>query len=241
MSGPAAGPVATERGRRTRARILATALELFRERGYEQTTMREIARRAEVSLGNAYYYFRSKEHLIQAFYARTHEEHLAACSERLASESELHRRLVLVLRTKIDTSMPYHRFAGILFKTAADPYSPLSPFSPESEPVRLQATQLFEKVLVGSKQRPSGPLAAELPGLLWLYQMGILLFWIHDESAGCTRTYRLIEGTSTIITRLIRLAGNPVLRPLTQRALRLMAELRAQEEPVAQPRGSGSL
>ena len=56
----------TTKGERTRALILETALDLFMERGYEQTTMRGIAREAGLSLGSAYYYFKSKEHLIHA-------------------------------------------------------------------------------------------------------------------------------------------------------------------------------
>src|SRR5215213_10073455 len=101
----------TRKGEQTRAEILETALTLFRERGYEDTTMRAIAEAAGVSVGNAYYYFRSKEHLIQAFYERSHEEHLEACHELLAQEKDLRARLHGVLRAKIDTSMPYHRFA----------------------------------------------------------------------------------------------------------------------------------
>ena len=76
----------TRRGMETRDVILKTALEMFLERGYEETTMRAIAERAGVALGNAYYYFRSKEHLIQAFYWFTHQEHLAA-SARTASRT----------------------------------------------------------------------------------------------------------------------------------------------------------
>ena len=66
----------TLKGDQTKALILETALEMFRERGYEETTMRAIAEKAGVSLGNAYYYFRSKEYLIQAFYQRLHDESL---------------------------------------------------------------------------------------------------------------------------------------------------------------------
>jgi AcrR family transcriptional regulator len=51
---------------------------MLEERGYEQTTMRAIAEKAGVSLGNAYHYFGSKDHLIQEFYHRTHEDHLRA-------------------------------------------------------------------------------------------------------------------------------------------------------------------
>ena len=50
----------TVKGDQTKALILETALEMFRERGYDNTTMRAVAQKAGVSLGNAYYYFRSK-------------------------------------------------------------------------------------------------------------------------------------------------------------------------------------
>src|SRR5919197_1265175 len=122
----------TPKGEQTRALILQTALDLFRERGYEETTMRAIAERAGVALGNAYYYFRSKEPLIQAFYALSHDEHLTNAKPVLEREKELKERLRGVISAKIRTSEPSHRFSGILFKTAADPHSPLSPFSPES-------------------------------------------------------------------------------------------------------------
>src|SRR6201991_888301 len=93
----------TQKGDQTKALILETALEIFQERGYEQTTMRAIAEKAKVSLGNAYYYFRSKEYLIQAFYHRTHEQHLAVTLPVLEKETSLKARLLSVMRLKIDT------------------------------------------------------------------------------------------------------------------------------------------
>ncbi|HMG76002.1 MAG TPA: helix-turn-helix domain-containing protein, partial [Pyrinomonadaceae bacterium] len=53
----------TAKGEQTKALILNSALDLLGERGYEATTMRAIAKQAGVSLGNAYHYFGSKEHL----------------------------------------------------------------------------------------------------------------------------------------------------------------------------------
>ena len=76
----------TAKGEQTKALILNSALELLRDLGYEKTTMRAIAKKAGVSLGNAYHYFGSKDHLIQAFYHRTHEEHLAASLPVLKKE-----------------------------------------------------------------------------------------------------------------------------------------------------------
>src|SRR5262245_29753802 len=114
---PAGGTPRTPKGDRTRAHVLETALALFRERGFQETTMRAVAYRAGLSLGNAYYYFPSKEHLVHAFYARTHEEHLDACAPVLEKEPRLERRLLGVMRAKLETLEPYHRIAGDLFRS----------------------------------------------------------------------------------------------------------------------------
>ena len=218
--------VATNKGGQTKAAILQTALGMFRESGYEETTMRAIAERAGVSLGNAYYYFHSKEHLIQAFYHRTHEEHLQASMPKLETEKTLKARLLAVMLMKIETLQPYHQFAGVLFKTAAHPESPLNPFADASDPVRQASIELFEKVIEGTKVRIPKDLRAELPYLLWVYHMGVILFWIHDRSANQRRTYRLIEQTVDLLDKLISLAANPLMRPMRKQALRLVAELK---------------
>jgi len=215
----------TAKGEQTKALILTTALEMLHERGYQQTTMRAIAEKAGVSLGNAYHYFGSKDHLIQEFYHRTHEDHLQASIPLLQKETTLKARLHTVIRLKIETLEPYHEFAGVLFQTAADPHSPLNPFAHASAPVRDASIKLFEDVVGQSKARIPTDLRAELPYLLWLYQMGIILFWIHDSSNKQRRTYRLIDLTVDLLDRLISLASNPLMRPLRKRALLLVKEL----------------
>ena len=216
----------TLKGEQTKALILSSALELLRDLGYEKTTMRAIAKKAGVSLGNAYHYFGSKDHLIQAFYHRTHEEHLAASLPVLEKESTLKTRLLSVMRLKISTLEPYHQFAGVLFKTAADPHSPLNPFADDSAPVRRDSIRLFEELVADSRARIPRDLRAELPYLLWLYHLGIILFWIHDPSPKRARTYRLIDRTVDLLDKLISLASNPLMRPVRKRALGLVAELR---------------
>ncbi len=228
-------PKKTPKGEQTRAQILEAALDLFRERGYEETTMRAIAEAAGVAVGNAYYYFESKEHLIQAFYARTHEEHVAASREVLGRERGLRERLLGVMRAKLDTIAPYHQFAGVLFKTAANPLSPLNPFSAESLPVRRQATEIFAEVVSGADTRLTPELAAELPNVLWLYQAGVILYWIHDSSPGCARSYRLMERSVKLVLRLISLFQFPLLRPFLKELLTMVADLRSEPMPAALP------
>lgn len=58
-TGPS-GPV-TDRGRRTRERIVAAARGVFEERGFNDTRMSDIATASGVSHGTVYVYFQSKE------------------------------------------------------------------------------------------------------------------------------------------------------------------------------------
>src|SRR5438045_306036 len=92
---------------RTRSVIIDAALKLFRERGYDATTMRAIATEAGVSVGNAYYYFDSKEHLIQGFYDRAQVDHVAAAAPILDKETDLTARIIGVLEAWLRTMDPY--------------------------------------------------------------------------------------------------------------------------------------
>ena len=95
----------------TRALILETAMRLFQERGYDKTTMRAIAKEAGVSVGNAYYYFAGKEHLIQGFYDRIGAEHQVAVRAVLEGETDLEARFAGILKAWLDVAEPYHAFA----------------------------------------------------------------------------------------------------------------------------------
>jgi len=212
---------------RTRALIVETALRLFRERGYEATTMRAIAKEAGVSVGNAYYYFGSKEELIQAYYDELQEEHQAACRAVLESERDFAPRLLGVLKARVDTMIPYHQFAGKFFKFAAEPTSPLNPFSAESGPARAAAIAIYREVVDGSTLKLDPDFRAELPELLWLYSMGIVLYWVHDSSPGCRKTYLLIERTVPLVDKMVAMSRLPVLRSVTRELVEIIREVRA--------------
>ena len=216
---------ATAKGEQTRELILSTALRLFREQGYSKTTMRAIATEAGVSVGNAYYYYSSKEHLMQAYYDHLQEQHREAVESILASEKAFVPRLTGVLRMWLDVAAPYHEFAATFFKTAADPKSPLSPFSEQSQPAREASVDVFRRVVEGADLKLPAELKPELPELLWLMHMGIVLFWVHDKSPGCVRTRLLVERTVPLLDRLASLSRLRVLRPVTREIVRLVKDL----------------
>lgn len=210
----------------TRQGIVDAALRLFRSGGFEKTTMRAIASEAGVSLGNAYYYFGSKEHLVQAFYDQMQTDHAAAAADALGQETGFEGRLRGVLLSWVEVAAPYHEFAGKFFKNAAEPTSPLSPFSEESAPAREAAVSLYREVVDGSDLRLAKALRAELPELLWLMQMGVVLFWVHDTSDGQQRTRVVVDRVVPMIDRLARMTRLPVVRGLVDDLVGLLGELR---------------
>lgn len=217
---------ATSRGEATRQRIVDAALELFTERGYTKTTMRAVAERAEVSLGNTYYYFASKEHLVQGYYERMQSEHAAAVERDLAGITSLADRWKASEQAFVGVSREYHRFAGKFFALAAEPSSPMNPFSPESLPARAAATDIMRTVVDGSDTKMDARLREELPDLLWLAHMGIVLHWVHDSSRDQRRTIALVTRTAPLLERLTGLSRLRVLRPTIHEVLDIAKDLR---------------
>ena len=215
-------PQRTKRGEASRAAIFSAALELFQERGYEATTMRVIADRAGVSLGSSYHYFPSKEHFVLEFYRHTHELHLGVIAQLLSRERDLGARLRGAIRAIVVTLEPFHAVAGSIFSTVANPASPVNPFGTTSKTLRDEVIAMYAEVVRGSDAKIPADVAAELPLLLWLYQMGILYFWIFDRSPGRLHTLEVIDQTTDLIVRLLSLANLPVLRGSRRRVLALI-------------------
>jgi AcrR family transcriptional regulator len=200
------------RSAETREKILEAALELFREKGFAETSMREIAATARVATGLAYYYFDSKESIVLAFYQKAKSD-LQPLLEAAQSESKLQARLRAIILVKFTYFAPNRKFLGALMGHAADPHSPLSPFAEPSREIREMDIKQFERALIETGTNVPADLGPRLSRMLWMYQMGMILFWIYDRSADQERTRRLLDASLHLVTSLIGLSGLPLLGP----------------------------
>ncbi len=214
-------PAPVKKSDATRGRILEAALDLFRQRGFEQTTMREIASAAGVATGAAYYYFDSKDAIVLAFYDQARLDMAPRLEEVLASKRDLKSRLRGLIEVKLAYFGPSRRLLGAL-TGHTNPASPLSPFSERTRQIRENDIALFAQTLAGSRVRVADDLREHLPRLLWMYQMGVVLFWINDGSPGQSRTAALLEKSLDVVVGLIKLAGLPLTRPLRKIVVDLM-------------------
>lgn len=205
----------------TRGRILEAALQLFRDRGFEATTMREIAETAGVATGAAYYYFDSKDAIVLAFYDQAQRDMEARLEEVLSGSRDLAVRIRGILEVKLDYFEPSRRLFSAL-SVHTDPNHPLSPFSAQTREIREKDMRFFARALEGSRVRVPEDLQPYLPRLLWMYQMGVILFWISDRSAGQKKTRALVDKSLDVVVRLIRLATLPLTKPLRRMVIDLV-------------------
>lgn len=212
----------TPRAEDTRRRIYDAALQLFREKGFEPTTMRDIAEKADVALGGAYYYFASKEAIVLDFYREMQEASHEAILATLQGERKLKDRIRCILEKRLELLAPNRKFCDALFRHAPDSKDPLSPFSAETRAIREGAIEHLRVAVEGSDTKITPDLKPKLPYLLWLYQMGMILFWIYDRSPRQARTRRLMEKSLGFVVGLIRLSGMPLMRPLRRTMLELI-------------------
>jgi AcrR family transcriptional regulator len=216
-------PKTTNKAEETSARILDAALQLFREQGFDHATMRDIARKAGVATGAAYYYYDSKDAIVMDFYRRSCTEMQPKIEAALEQATGLEARLRELIRVKFLHFEPNRGVLRALLRNGADPQHPLSPFSPQTREIREIDIAWFGRILVDCGMRIPSDLEPHLPGVLWLFQMGVIFFWVVDDSPHQARTARLLDLATKSVTSLIKASALPFMRPLRKTALELIA------------------
>jgi AcrR family transcriptional regulator len=204
----------------TRRLILETALVMFREKGFEETTIREIAKRAGLSLGAAYYYFNSKEAIVAAYYDHVQEQHRVRAREAFATSRSLKDRLRAAYHSKIDIMEGDQRLLRALFRFGGDPDHPLSWFGPATAEQRRLSVAVFEEALADEKLPDDVQAAA--PTLLWTLHMGVLLYFVYDTSPSHKKTRALIDAAVDFVIDAKRIATLPLMRPVRRRVLNVL-------------------
>jgi AcrR family transcriptional regulator len=96
-----------------RARIIATAIELFSRHGLDHITVEKIADVADIGKGTIYNYFRTKEDIVVAYMAGIESLLQARIPDFAASRKPLESVLIDFLRFHFRLKKPYHRFVRI--------------------------------------------------------------------------------------------------------------------------------
>jgi len=104
-----------------RPQIVEAAIQIFRRKGYRKTTMPDVARVAGLSVGGVYWYFKSKEEIVQAIMAQlfqTDLESLAILLNQSAPAAERLRAFIARYKESYD-AMAWLTPVGIQFYAEA--------------------------------------------------------------------------------------------------------------------------
>jgi AcrR family transcriptional regulator len=180
--------ITAEEKKLTRQRILDAAASLFRTRGYEPTTTRDIADGAEIATGTLFNYFATKEAII----AVLAEEALAKAHASYNSkyfEGELAEQLFAFVAAELRHLKPLRKFITPLLETSL---SPLIASQRDELNNSLRANHL---AMVAQLARKHG--IAELSPLplqvYWSLYIGVLAFWAADKSPKQEDTLALLD------------------------------------------------
>jgi AcrR family transcriptional regulator len=201
-------------GEKTKELILATALDLFRKAGFETATMRDIARAADVATGAAYYYFPSKEAIVSAYYDQVQRIHAEKTREEWKGKSGLRERLGAVFHSKLEILKDDRSFLGALFRYTGDPQHPLSVFGKGTQVRRAQSMAIFREAI--AEANVSEEMKKVLPAALWVVHLGMILFFIYDETNGQRKTHKLVDTVLDLLTQAIELTNSAFVRPFVQ-------------------------
>src|ERR1700676_3405273 len=91
----------TAKAEETSLKILDAALDLFREQGFDTATMRDIAAKAGVATGAAYYYYPSKDAIVMDFYHRSCADMQTKIQVAIEHIDGLEARLRELIRVKL--------------------------------------------------------------------------------------------------------------------------------------------
>lgn len=211
--------VLTPKAERTRERIFAAALSQFSEKGYERTTMRDVAKAADASLGLAYRYFASKEDLVLELYLRLADGFGERVREEL-SGGTVAERFEEAMVIKLELAGPDREPLGALTASALNPNSGIAVLGPGTARIRKRVDGVFLEVVNGASDAPRGERQRrEMAAALNAAHLGVLLYWYHDRSTGERSTREAVSFVRDAI-RLVRPALRlpPVARAFTRLA-----------------------
>jgi hypothetical protein len=83
---------------------------------------------------------------------------------------------------------------------------------------------------IGDERLPDD-IRAILPSALWALHMGIILYFIYDDSPEQQRTRQLVDGVLTLLVRLLALTKLSVLKPVRGSLLALLRDCGLLPEP----------
>lgn len=180
---------------KTKEKILQIALGLFRKKGFDHTTTKEISRRAGIAEGTLFNYFKTKDDIALYFFESETESVIGWFgSQKRLQDAPLEEKLFAIIQKQLDYLASYESFiCSVLFR-AFNPASKLSPMSVESQYLQSRYLRFISGIIEESvAKKEINSLGYFGPYMFWIFYMGILMHWAYDRSKNKESTLAFLD------------------------------------------------
>ena len=197
--------VSQDKKKEIRRNLIRAAVDLFSEKGFRKTTMKEISSRAGYGAATIYNYFPSKEKILFGYF----EEKQIDMSESLGSvpdfdSFDLKEKLQIQIETLLDIYLEDREFVEEAYGLLLDsPLRTLSEFQPIKQVFTNMVKSFFDDA-AAKGEIPAPPFPGLAVNLYWDYTGLVVFYWLKDDSSGFTNTSVLIDLSLDIIVSVLR-------------------------------------
>ena len=198
--------ITVEKKNATRRRIVEAALELFRTRGFDATTTRDIARAAGIATGTLFNYFDTKEAII----GQMAEEAIAGARARVtrqAVDATLEEELFALVAAQLRLFKPLRKFITPLLETVLSPLA-VARHTGIDETLRVEHLETVASMARHHGLADISPVSVQV---YWSLYTGVLAFWCADKSPRQEDTLALLDQSLNMFAAWLRdSAGEPI-------------------------------
>lgn len=181
----------------TRKRILDAAKSLFRTKGFDAATTRDIAKDVGVATGTMFNYFASKEAIVVELASSALGKAHGDFAKNIRKNASADEELFALIAAQLRALRPLRKFVRPLLDTALTPATNPKADEPAAE-LRANLSEQFVDIL--TRHGTDEPSSVAL-NIFWALYVGVLTFWSHDKSPKQEDTMALLDQSMQMFCR----------------------------------------
>jgi len=179
---------------KTKIKILKSAVDLIIEKGFDNASLREMAKNAGVSNPTIYNYFPSKEKLLYAYIEQKHKEAVSSLQEIEDFHTyTLREQLQTLIETELELYLEDREFiiqiADMVFHSSGLKMGKLY----ETNTQFIKTVEEMLNIAIDAQEIVEPPFKEHLPILFWDYYIMVVAYWVKDDSEMFENTTQFID------------------------------------------------
>jgi AcrR family transcriptional regulator len=190
---------------KSRRAVIDAAVDLMTQHGFEATTMKQIARAANLGDATIYKYFPSKEKLVLGYFEQAIADAVLQFQKTKGQEGfTLHERMQLLVDSLLEILLADREFVAVA-RTLVEraPVLLLGDELPGKPMLKEAFLQMLSQAESAGEIVPCG-FKPSLAGLMADYVYGVMAYWLRDESDAFGDTTQLVDLSLGVLVLTLR-------------------------------------